>query len=142
MPEFFDLHRSLPEATAISIDSVTGSIDASSSAAAPGAAAAAAPPQHNINIVTELGPLTTHFLGTCSWLTGDTCLRYSITAVRLDVGGRRNVLTIPLSGPLQLNNELQFFMAGLDAAAARSKLGGTMLLAADPPAGARYRTAW
>jgi hypothetical protein len=54
VPEFFDMHRSLPDATAISVSSVTGSIDASSS---PERASAAAGPDGRLNIVTEVrGP--------------------------------------------------------------------------------------
>jgi hypothetical protein len=46
VPEYFDMHRSLPDATAISFDPFTASIDVSSSRAFP---------DGTLNIVTELG---------------------------------------------------------------------------------------
>lgn len=110
MPEFFDLHRA-------SEDGGAG----------------------RINIVTELGPLTTHFLGTCAWSSA-SALDYCVDALRLDLGGRS--LTLPLPGPLRLRNTLTFFHAAPGLACARSRLGGTMLLAAEPEAGRRYLDAW
>lgn len=135
VPEYFDMHRALPDATAISVSSVTGSIDASSSA---DRASAAAGPGGRINIITELGPLTTHFLGTCSWLD-DTTFEYSINTLRLDLGGRSISLGL---GPFKLENQLAFFMTTPEFACARSKLGGTMLLAAEPSAGKAYADSW
>jgi hypothetical protein len=129
VPEYFDMHRSLPEATAISIDSVSGSIDASSSAATDSSGM--------LNIITQLGPLTTHFLGTAAWAPDGHSFEYRITTLRLDVGAR----TL-LSIPFRLSNELSFFLAAPDVACARSKLGGTMLLKAGPEGGKRWLSAW
>eukprot|EP00877_Chromochloris_zofingiensis_P003255 jgi/Chrzof1/12930/Cz07g12210.t1 len=81
--------------------------------------------QNIIDIITELGPITTHFLGTCTWLS-DTKLTYSINKLQVDVAGRSFTL------PFKLDNDLTFFLATEEFACARSKLGGTMLLAANP----------
>lgn len=129
VPEYFDMHRALPDATAISIDPETTSIDVSSTR--PYAEGA-------INIITELGPFTTHFLGSCRWLTGCD-FQYAIDTVRIDFGGR--TLKVPL-GPFKLQNVLTFFLVTRELAAARSKLGGTMLLQANPAKGQRYFEAW
>jgi hypothetical protein len=126
------MHRALPDATAISI---SDTIDTSDN---PARAAAAAGPSGRINIITELGPLTTHFLGTCGWLD-DTTFEYSISTVRLDLGGRS--LSFGL-GPFKLENQLSFFLATPELACARSKLGGTMLLAAEPAQGKAYFDSW
>lgn len=135
VPEYFDMHRALPDATAISLDSVTESIDTTSS---PDRAAAAAGPGGKINIITELGPITTHFLGTCGWLN-DTTFEYKINTVRLDLGGRSFSFGM---GPFKLENELNFFLTTPEVACARSKLGGTMLLAAEPSKGKAYFDSW
>lgn len=137
VPEFFDMHRALPDATAISISTLSESIDVTSSPER--AAAAAGADSGRINIITELGPLTTHFLGTCSWLD-DVTFGYSINTVRLDLGGRS--FSFNLGGPLKLENELQFFLVTPGVACARSKLGGTMLLAPGPPQGKAYFNSW
>jgi hypothetical protein len=129
------MHKSRPDATAISMSSVTDSIDASSS---PDRAAAAAGPGGKINIITEMGPITTHFLGTCEWLD-DTTFGYKINMVRLDLGGRSFSFGM---GPFKLENELSFFLTMPEVACARSKLGGTMLLAAEPSKGKAYFEAW
>ena len=133
VPEYFDMHRSLPDATAIS--SINDSIDASSS---PDRSAAAAGPGGHINIITVLGPLTTHFLGSCKWLDSTT-FEYSISTLRLDLGGRS--VSVGL-GPFKLENQLSFFLATPELACARSKLGGTMLLAAEPAQGKAYFNSW
>lgn len=135
VPEYFDMHRALPDATAISISSVTDSIDSTSS---PDRAAAALGQGGRINIITELGPLTTHFLGSCSWIDDNT-FAYSINTVRLDIGGRS--ISVGM-GPFKLENELSFFLTTPEVACARSKLGGTMLLAAEPSQGKAYFDSW
>lgn len=130
------MHKSLPDATAISISSVTESIDATSSPQR--AAAAAGPAAGSVNIITELGPLTTHFIGSCAWV--DNCtFQYSINSIRLDVGGRSFTFGM---GPFKLENELSFFLTTPELACARSKLGGTMLLAAEPAKGKAYSEGW
>jgi hypothetical protein len=83
-------------------------------------------------------PITTHFLGSCSWLSPSQ-FKYSIDTVRLDLGG--NTFKFGL-GPLKLENVLTFFLVGKSLACARSQLGGTMLLAANPDAGGKYFEAW
>lgn len=135
VPEFFDMHRALPDATAISISSVNNSIDASSNL---DRAAAAAGPGGQINIITEMGPVVTHFLGSCSWLD-TTTFEYKIHTVRLDLAGRSFSFGL---GPFKLENELSFFLTTPEVACARSKLGGTMLLAAEPAKGKTYFNAW
>lgn len=129
------MHRALPDATAISISSVNDTIDATSS---PERAAAAAGPGGRINIITELGPITTHFLGTCGWLD-DSTFEYKITTIRLDLGGRSFSFGM---GPFKLENQLSFFLTTPEVACARSRLGGTMLLAPEPPQGRAYTTSW
>lgn len=130
------MHKvSLPDATAISISSVSGTIDTSSSLER---AAAAAGASGNINIITELGPITTHFLGSCGWLN-DTTFEYKINTIRLDVGGRSVSFGM---GPFKLENQLSFFLTTPEVACARSKLGGTMLLAPEPAQGGKYTTSW
>jgi hypothetical protein len=129
------MHRALPDATAISISSVNDSIDASSNL---DRAAAAAGPGGQINIITEMGPVVTHFLGSCSWLDATT-FEYKINTVRLDFGGRSFSFGL---GPFKLENELSFFLTTPEVACARSKLGGTMLLAAEPAKGKAYFNAW
>lgn len=127
VPEYFDMHKAFPDATAISYDSA-GSIDISSGGVyAPG----------SINIITELGPFTTHFLGSCRWLR-EGAFAYSINKIRIDFGGRS--LTIPM--PVKLENELDFFLVTDELACARSKLGGTMLLEANPSRGRKYFDTW
>ncbi|WIA13043.1 hypothetical protein OEZ85_006651 [Tetradesmus obliquus] len=129
VPEYFDMHRSLPDATAISFDADTASIDVSSSRPFP---------DGTLNIVTELGPLTTHFLGSCCWLSPSQ-FSYCINSVRLDLGGSSFKFGL---GPMKLQNVLSFFLVGRSLACARSQLGGTMLLAANPEAGGKYFEAW
>lgn len=136
VPEYFDMHKSLPDATAISISSVTESIDATSSPQR--AATAAGPVAGSLNIITQLGPLTTNFLGSCAWLD-DTSFQYSINSIRLDVGGLSFTFGM---GPFKLENELSFFLTTPELACARSKLGGTMLLAVEPLKGKAYSGAW
>lgn len=121
------MHKAYPDATAISYSSA-GSIDISSAGVnAPGL----------INIITELGPFTTHFLGSCRWLRHNA-FSYSINKIRIDFGGRS--LTLPM--PVKLENELDFFMVTDELACARSKLGGTMLLEANPNKGKKYFDSW
>eukprot|EP00878_Enallax_costatus_P030786 GHUV01033576.1.p1 GENE.GHUV01033576.1~~GHUV01033576.1.p1 ORF type:complete len:122 (+),score=33.36 GHUV01033576.1:294-659(+) len=121
------MHRALPDATAISYSSA-GSIDVSSAGPyTPG----------SINIITELGPFTTHFLGTCKWLRDDA-FSYSINKIRIDFDGRS--FTIPMF--FKLDNELDLFLVTDDLACARSKLGGTMLLEANPSKGKKHFDTW
>jgi hypothetical protein len=149
-----------------------------------------------LDIITELGPVTTHFLGTCGW-AGDAVLEYAIERCRVELpwGVKFTVRRREMEGPaprsrappmpdrppgpraprppplraaalarppaapcpqppaapspprrrspqipFRLSNALTFFYfrqsAGL--ACARSRLGGTMLLAADPAGSAKY----
>lgn len=97
------------------------------------------------DVVTELGPLLTHFLGERRWTGQGSVLEYEVRAVRLEwVGGNDSSskpppgITIPLPPPLRLKNALSFFAVTPRWACARSRLGGTMLLRADPPAGRKY----
>jgi hypothetical protein len=84
-----------------------------------------------IDIITELGPITTHFLGTCSWSSPHE-LDYAISKVLVEVGSWKGNL------PFKLANRLSFFYADDGVACARSKLGGTMLMVADPAGSAKY----
>jgi hypothetical protein len=84
-----------------------------------------------IDIITELGPVTTHFLGTCSWSSPND-LEYAISKVLIEVGSWKGTL------PFKLANRLCFFYAEDGVACARSKLGGTMLMVADPAGSAKY----
>ena len=87
----------------------------------------------SIDIITELGPITTHFLGECSWLS-DTEFSYSIKQIKVDVGSWSGTFGMPA----KLDNVLSFFYVEGDLACARSKLGGTMLLVADPAGSKKY----
>jgi hypothetical protein len=127
VPEYFDMHKAIPDATAISYSSASSIDISSASPYAPGF----------INIITELGPFTTHFLGSCRWLREDA-FSYSINRIKIDFGGRS--LTLPM--PVKLENELDFFLVTDELACARSKLGGTMLLEANPSKGKKYFDAW
>ncbi|KAI8474269.1 MAG: hypothetical protein J3K34DRAFT_137172 [Monoraphidium minutum] len=88
-----------------------------------------------VDVVTEMGPVTTHFLGPCLWVDGST-FEYWVESCRVEIPAWKVKFTIPF----RLHNALTFFYvdpaAGL--ACARSRLGGTMLLAAEPPGGAKY----
>jgi hypothetical protein len=112
------------------------------------------------DVVTELpGNITTHFYGERRWGQqggageggggggGAHVLEYEVQKVRVEWtggggGGASSALppgvTIPLPGPLRLRNALAFFAATPKWALARSRLGGTMLLRADPPAARKY----
>jgi hypothetical protein len=87
----------------------------------------------SIDIITELGPITTHFLGECSWLN-DTEFSYSIKQIKIDVGTWSGTFGMPA----KLDNVLSFFYVDGELACARSKLGGTMLLVADPEGSKKY----
>lgn len=120
------MHKAFPDATVT--NSSASSADASAVAAhTPGA----------INIITELGPFTTHFLGTCKWLRDDA-FSYAIKKIRIDFAGRS--FSFPMF--FELENELEFFLVTDDLACARSKLGGTMLLEANPSQGKKYLNTW
>jgi hypothetical protein len=45
-------------------------------------------------------------------------------------------------GPFKPENQLSFFLTTPEVACARSKLGGTMLLAPEPAQGGKYTTSW
>ncbi len=95
-----------------------------------------------LDVVTELGPFVTHFLGRAGW-SGPATLEYVVNALRICWRGSNSTgLTLTLPGWLHLKNALQFFVSDSTTglAAARSALGGTMLLQREPPAGARYRS--
>jgi len=128
------MHRAVPDATVISVSS-SASVDISSSSSREITLGGQHP--GTINIITELGPFTTHFLGTCSWLS-DTDFEYCINQIRIDVAGQS--LTLPM--PVKLQNLLTFFLVTPELACARSQLGGTMLLQANPEKGKRYFSAW
>eukprot|EP00775_Hariotina_reticulata_P011285 gene11285-11435_t len=134
VPEYFDMHRAVPDATVISISS-SASMDISSSSSRDITLGGQHP--GTINIITELGPFTTHFLGTCSWLS-DTEFEYNIDEIRIDFAGKS--ITFPM--PVKLENVLTFFLVTPELACARSKLGGTMLLQANPDQGKRYFSSW
>eukprot|EP00879_Flechtneria_rotunda_P004756 GHRR01005025.1.p1 GENE.GHRR01005025.1~~GHRR01005025.1.p1 ORF type:complete len:306 (+),score=95.72 GHRR01005025.1:226-1143(+) len=132
VPEYFDMHRALPDSTPIS----AGNIDVNN-ASSTTAVVNQSHTEGAVNIITVLGPFTTHFLGTCQWLT-DTDFEYKIKKIRVDFGGRS--LTIPI--PVKFENVLTFFLVTPELACARSKLGGTMLLEANPSKGKKYFTTW
>jgi hypothetical protein len=129
---------------------------ASSSSSTSGSGASGSGAQQPFDVLTELGPLTTHFYGERRW-NGSTVLEYEVSSVRIEWvgggqrGGDNNAsssssssspplgFTIKLPPPLRLKNALFFFAAAPGRwACARSRLGGTMLLRADPPAARRY----
>jgi hypothetical protein len=117
-----------------------------------GTGAAESSDQPAFDVVTELGPLLTHFYGERRWsggaaADGGSVLEYEVRAVRLEWVGSNGSsstakppagVTIPLPPPLRLKNALSFFAVTPRWACARSRLGGTMLLRADPPAGRKY----
>ncbi|KAF8067345.1 hypothetical protein HT031_002393 [Scenedesmus sp. PABB004] len=123
VPEYFDLSRALPDATAISVSFDGAELRASRTRAFP---------EGDIDVITHLGPLTTHFLGTAEWRSA-TELRYAVTSLRVDARrSGRALVTLPF----RLRNSLNFFAATPRLACARSALGGTMLMAPAPPGAA------
>jgi hypothetical protein len=80
VPEYFDL-RAASDATA---SDATASDAPASDAVSP---AGGGPPEalpSAVDVVTELGPVTTHFLGACGW-RGDAALEYRISSCRVEV---------------------------------------------------------
>ncbi|GBF88286.1 hypothetical protein Rsub_00998 [Raphidocelis subcapitata] len=132
VPEYFDLRAASDAAAAASDAAAAAALDA----AADAASARGGPPGKlpgAVDVVTELGPVTTHFLGACGWRGGEV-FEYRIDSCRVEVPAWGWGFTVPF----KLNNALTFvhFDGSAGLGVARSRLGGTMLLAADPPAAA------
>lgn len=89
----------------------------------------------SVDVVTELGPVTTHFVGPCVWADDET-VEYWVESCRVEVPSWGWKFTVPF----RLHNALTFFYLDAEGglACARSRLGGTMLLAADPAGTDKY----
>jgi hypothetical protein len=116
------------------------------------AAAASSDGKGAIDIVTEMGPVTTHFLGDCEWVAAGgsgSSGGSGGSASKLEYAISKCVVRVPawrwfkLEFPFPLRNALAFFYydAAAGVAAARSRLGGTMLMVAEPAGGAKYSLA-